>query len=227
MDPSILALATLSALIVGVSAVLLLVRRQKKQPSEKVQEVPQKGGREVVRVFFGTQTGTAEKFAKELTNKLAQRYSEGKCFRVQDIEKYNHESDLSKESLLIYLVATYGDGEPTDNTADFHEWLGPKADAVFAGDSPAVLEVGLFGTFGLSCVVQTSVFLVWQQIRLKNQIGSEPLHLLLALLESCSKENLSIKMTRKLHTAQNYVAVLASQNLSPSLSNGSIHCHNI
>jgi hypothetical protein len=141
VDPSILALATLSALIVGVSAVLLLVRRQKKQTSERTESTPPDDDREVIRVFYGTQTGTAEKFAKELTSKLVQRYCERKCFRVQDIEKYDHESSLSTESFLIYLVATYGDGEPTDNTTSFHQWLEPKAEAVFAGDAPQILEV--------------------------------------------------------------------------------------
>lgn len=140
MDTTVLALATLSAVLVGVSAVLLIARRQKSTVKD-VAVVEDASDREVVRVFYGTQTGTAEKFAKDLTRKLGQRYSEQLRFVPQDIEAYDHEAQLGSERLLIYLVATYGDGEPTDNTHALHAWLEPKADAVFAGDAPAVLEV--------------------------------------------------------------------------------------
>ena len=141
MDATVLAIATLSAILVGVSAVLLIVRRQKPESQAVATVVEQADNREVVRIFYGTQTGTAEKFAKDLSRKLSQRYSESVRFIPQDIEKYNHEAQVGAERFLIYLIATYGDGEPTDNTQAFHAWLEPKADAVFAGDAPAVLGV--------------------------------------------------------------------------------------
>jgi NADPH-ferrihemoprotein reductase len=40
-----------------------------------------------------------------------------------DLEEYSGPDQLADEKLVFFMVATYGDGEPTDNAADFYGWL--------------------------------------------------------------------------------------------------------
>lgn len=75
-------------------------------------------------VFYGSQTGTAEEFAARLAKEAA-RY--GMKAMVADPEEYEME-DLTKlveiqNSLAVFCVATYGEGDPTDNAQEFFEWL--------------------------------------------------------------------------------------------------------
>ncbi|KAK3859590.1 hypothetical protein Pcinc_031396 [Petrolisthes cinctipes] len=80
-------------------------------------------GRNVI-VFYGSQTGTAEEFAGRLA-KEATRY--GMKGMVADPE----ESDMTELSrlteidnhLAIFCLATYGEGDPTDNAQEFFELL--------------------------------------------------------------------------------------------------------
>ena len=48
-----------------------------------------------VRILFGTQTGTAERFANELKESLVNKY--GVECMVTDLEDYAHEEDLGRE----------------------------------------------------------------------------------------------------------------------------------
>ncbi|GFY55285.1 NADPH--cytochrome P450 reductase [Trichonephila inaurata madagascariensis] len=98
-------------------------------------------GRSII-VFYGSQTGTAEEFATRLA-KEANRY--GMKAMVADPEDYDME-DLSKvaeieNSLAIFCVATYGEGDPTDNAQEFHQWL-QAGDADLTGLNFAVFGLG-------------------------------------------------------------------------------------
>ncbi|XP_060612712.1 NADPH--cytochrome P450 reductase isoform X1 [Anolis sagrei] len=104
-------------------------------------EKMKKTGKNIV-VFYGSQTGTAEEFANRLA-KDAHRY--GMRGMSADPEEYNL-SDLNRlpeidKSLAVFCMATYGEGDPTDNAQDFYDWL-QETDADLSGLKFAVFGLG-------------------------------------------------------------------------------------
>ncbi|XP_041948537.1 NADPH--cytochrome P450 reductase-like isoform X1 [Alosa sapidissima] len=104
-------------------------------------EKMKKASRNIV-VFYGSQTGTAEAFATQLA-KDAQRY--GMKGMPADPEEYDM-SELSRlteipGSLVVFCVATYGEGDPTDNAQDFYDWM-QAADDSLEGVNYAVFGLG-------------------------------------------------------------------------------------
>ncbi len=83
-----------------------------------------------VTILYGTQTGTAEGLARKLTKKLAKNRFETAC---HDIATYNRQS-LKNEKNILVIISTYGDGEPPDSAADFHQWI-------MSGDAPRLDDV--------------------------------------------------------------------------------------
>jgi len=93
-----------------------------------------------MKILYGTQTGTAEGFALEL-RKQAKKY--GFSGVIGDIEDFEFE-ELVEEPLVIFVVATYGEGEPTDGSEEFYSLMKEKAEA-----GEKVLESTSFAVFGL------------------------------------------------------------------------------
>lgn len=93
-------------------------------------------------VFYGSQTGTAEEFANRIAKEAA-RY--GMRAMTADPEEVNFDnltriSDIDK-SLLVFCLATYGEGDPTDNAREFHDWL-KKGESDLNGLNYAVFGLG-------------------------------------------------------------------------------------
>lgn len=86
-----------------------------------------KTGRRLV-VFYGSQTGTAEEFAGRLAKEGARYGLKG---IVADPEEENMEdlqqlTELDSElgpCIAVFMMATYGEGDPTDNAMEFNEKL--------------------------------------------------------------------------------------------------------
>lgn len=77
-----------------------------------------------VKIFYGSQTGTAKGFAEELSEEVK---TMGLPAEVIDIKDYDPDDQLADEctnkSVCVFLVATYTDGEPTENAEWFCKWL--------------------------------------------------------------------------------------------------------
>lgn len=79
-------------------------------------------------VFFGSQTGTAEDYANKLAKELHSKF--GLSVLTADLADYDYDNlqDLNPDYLLFFMIATYGEGEPTDNAVEFFNWLENDAD---------------------------------------------------------------------------------------------------
>lgn len=74
-------------------------------------------------LFYGSQTGTAEDFCARFAKDAAESY--GISALVCDMDDYPMVDlkDLPASVLVGFFLATYGEGEPTDNATDFYDWL--------------------------------------------------------------------------------------------------------
>ena len=71
-------------------------------------------------IYFGSQTGTAEKLAVNLAEEADELSIEKAT--VVDFNNFNEETFLSHK-LVIICVATHYEGDPCDNTRVFYKWL--------------------------------------------------------------------------------------------------------
>ncbi|KXZ55264.1 hypothetical protein GPECTOR_3g401 [Gonium pectorale] len=160
MEPIILLVASVALVVVALA---LLSIRRKLSSQAAIQSpahnpngaVPRASlsivddpSKPIVRILFGTQTGTAERFSKQLGNELRGRYGDSTTIDVRDVETYKPER-LASEKLVVMCMATYGDGEPTDNAAVFYTWLLKEAEAVEGGQKEPFLKDTSYAVFGL------------------------------------------------------------------------------
>lgn len=118
-----------------------------KESVAKPTEAAESDNKDQCTLVFGTQTGTAEKFAKTLKSQLESAYGSTTAFHLVDAEHYDAKKVLHKEKLVVFLVATYGDGEPTDNALDLHDYLIEAAGEADMA-SPPLIDV-TFAVFAL------------------------------------------------------------------------------
>ena len=74
-------------------------------------------------VFYGSQTGTAEDYASRIAKEGSSRF--GLKTMTADLEDYDYENldTFPEDRLAVFVLATYGEGEPTDNAVDFYEFI--------------------------------------------------------------------------------------------------------
>ena len=73
-----------------------------------------------LKIYFASQTGTAEKLAQQLVEEADELGIENAA--VVDYNDFKEETWLSHK-LVIVCVATHYEGDPTDNSRNFYKWL--------------------------------------------------------------------------------------------------------
>ncbi|XP_066601720.1 NADPH--cytochrome P450 reductase [Prorops nasuta] len=101
----------------------------------------QSSGRSLV-VFYGSQTGTGEEFAGRLAKEGIRYKMKGMVADPEecDMEELIHMKNIPN-SLAVFCLATYGEGDPTDNAMEFVEWL-KTGDGDLTGLNYAVFGLG-------------------------------------------------------------------------------------
>lgn len=96
-------------------------------------------------IFFGSQTGTAEEYATKLAKEIKSRY--GVSSLVCDPEEYEFDKldAVPDDCAVIFSVATYGEGEPTDNAVQLMEFVKDSPQFSNGGDSLENLKYVIFG----------------------------------------------------------------------------------
>ena len=94
------------------------IKKETRNIAEKLEETQ----RDLV-IFWGSQSGTAEGFANSLARDCHRRFRLEAL--VADLSDYDPETlALVPESkFAIFIVSTYGEGDPSDNSTDFWAWL--------------------------------------------------------------------------------------------------------
>ena len=74
-------------------------------------------------IFYGSQTGTAEDYASRLAKEGSSRF--GLKTMVADLEEFDYDNldTFPEDKVAFFVLATYGEGEPTDNAVDFYEFF--------------------------------------------------------------------------------------------------------
>lgn len=99
-------------------------------------------------IFYGSQTGTAEDYASRLAKEGKSRF--GLETMVADLEDYDYDNldTIPSDKIVMFVLATYGEGEPTDNAVDFYEFITGE-DVSFSESNDPPLSNLNYVAFGL------------------------------------------------------------------------------
>lgn len=120
-----------------------------KQGSRNILEKMEELGKNCV-IFYGSQTGTAEDYASRLAKEGSSRF--GLKTMTADLEEYDFEnlSEFPDDKVAFFVMATYGEGEPTDNAVEFWEFINSDTPSFAnAEDDEKPLNNLKYVTFGL------------------------------------------------------------------------------
>lgn len=108
-----------------------------------------------VKIFYGSQTGTAKGFAEDLADEVKVF---GLPTEVINLKDYDPDDRLADEctngSVCVFLLATYTDGQPTESAKWFFKWLEEASTDFRYGKT--FLKGMRYGVFGLGNSVYVS-----------------------------------------------------------------------
>ncbi|KAI0051134.1 NADPH-dependent cytochrome P450 oxidoreductase [Auriscalpium vulgare] len=86
-----------------------------------------KAGKKRLAIFYGSQTGTAEEYAIRIAKEAKSKF--GLASLVCDPEEYDFENldQIPEDCAAIFVMATYGEGEPTDNAVQLMQNLSDES----------------------------------------------------------------------------------------------------
>ena len=100
-------------------------------------------------IFYGSQTGTAEKLALRLAKEGSSRFGLKTMMADLGDFDYNNLDVFSMNNIAMFVIATYGEGEPTDNAIAFHRFINSPAIAFKGRSEKTPLSSLNFVAFGL------------------------------------------------------------------------------
>ncbi len=123
------------------------VNGHKAGKTRNILEKMEESGKNCV-IFYGSQTGTAEDYASRLAKEGKSRY--GLETMVADLEDYDYDNldVIPDDKVVMFVLATYGEGEPTDNAVEFYEFITGE-DVSFSESSDPPLGNLKYVAFGL------------------------------------------------------------------------------
>ncbi|EXJ82883.1 hypothetical protein A1O3_06699 [Capronia epimyces CBS 606.96] len=104
-------------------------------------------------VLYGSQSGVAEDLAARLAREGSSRF--GLKTMAVSLEDYDYDNlnEFPRHAVAIFVMATFGEGEPTDNAQDFYNFITADdvtfRDGSTASTSPSPLSSLHFVSFGL------------------------------------------------------------------------------
>ncbi|KAG9793222.1 NADPH-cytochrome P450 reductase [Exophiala dermatitidis] len=121
---------------------LLSAKTQTRDIAQRLEET----GKQAV-IFWGSQSGTAEGFAHRLAQDLHRRLQLEAL--VADVSDYDEESiaKLPGSKPAIFIMSTYGEGDPSDNSGHFVQWLKSEVNTKPESDAPLFSNLK-FAAFG-------------------------------------------------------------------------------
>ncbi|RYP16436.1 hypothetical protein DL765_005113 [Monosporascus sp. GIB2] len=120
---------------------------QKAGKTRNIIEKMEESGKNCV-IFYGSQTGTAEDYASRLAKEGKSRF--GLETMVADLEDYDYDNldEVPEDKVVMFVLATYGEGEPTDNAVDFYEFITSEDVSFSQGADPPLGNLN-YVAFGL------------------------------------------------------------------------------
>jgi NADPH-ferrihemoprotein reductase len=94
-------------------------------------------------IFWGSQSGTSERFAETLGRECLSHF--GINALVADISDYDAETiaNIQSTHFAIFILSTYGEGDPSDNTAGLWDWIKQVKDRKSRVENLRYLAFGL------------------------------------------------------------------------------------
>jgi len=117
----------LAAAGVAAAGYYLLLRRNTRQTdsSEYVASPPPI----TIQVFYGSQTGTSESFARDLVEEARTEHGfpDSVIQEARSVESVTDWAEqLAPNAILVFVLSTYGEGDPSDDAMSFNEFFSEK-----------------------------------------------------------------------------------------------------